>query len=725
MAGPTHDHADAAVATPDTVGRSGAADRERPGPVDTPRSAAAIHGQRSAADPSPVDQAPRRDRLTRRRTLALQRSAGNRAVSGLLRHIQRVPITEKRGETLYNKTNSAGKATSGSFGRGKEAKYEMTRQGDSGVTVTVRISFVSQARQTTPKPAGAPATDPDIGDLVGDPTEIPADDPRRAWATNVIQEGVKIWNGRLTFLGEEWNLTEENTKKRLPVTFRAEPVFGLGDAYDNRIVVHPPAVVAGSPGHKIDAGNYYMNKGNYSGDEKVITAHEYGHLLGIDDEYSQSNAMLNAMLHDAAPADAPSAGKALDKATVERMVLVSMKAPLLKQLDAAMPQLVTAIQAQRKLVKTRMATAARAAAVSGDVRTQLRDQLAARADPSVAPSVPQVVAFQTTANFSNVTHAGTGVDAGFSASALSTQIRDAYWAALGAAANRNITLKGLGDVSIDVHGAVPATTASGGANAAAAAGLATSTVGPAPAPAGGGGAGPAGGGGAAPAGGGGPGLPAISPPATLIDKLSALPVTWSAAGSAVETGITPDKFAAKMVATLKAAQAVAAVASLVGIGNIGTTSALYRDAYGLVTNAAQTASKELATELIATTMTPVLTTGVSDLETAIGTEVGKVMGTSASGVAGLGTPDPNMVALVAAMKARLDADKAATAGGGRDPLGQTGGTAAPQDVTYDYQGLMGNNATTAMRPDQFDPMLKQFNKNLTTTFEKTFTAEVK
>jgi hypothetical protein len=720
MAGSTHDHADATVATPDAVGRTGAPDRERTAPAGTTRPASGVHGQRSTPDPSPVDHAPRRDRLTRRRTLALQRTAGNRAVSGLLRHVQRVAVKEKRGETLYNAQNAAGKATSGSYGRGKFANYEMTRQGDSGVTVTVRISFVSQARQTTPKPAGAPATDPDIGDLVGAPTEIPADDARRAWATNVIEEGVKIWNGRLTFVGEEWNLTEDNTKKRLPVTFRAQPVFGLNDEYDNRIVVHPPAIVAGSPGHKIDAGNYYMNKGTYSGDEKVITAHEYGHLLGIDDEYSQSNEMLNAMLHDAAPGDAPSAGKALDKATVERMVLVSMKAPLLTQLDAAMPQLVGAIQAQRKLVKTRMASAARTAAVSADVRTQLRDQLAARADASVSPNIPQVVAFQTTTNFSNVTHAGAGVDAGFSAAALSTQVRDAYWDALTAASNRNVTLKGLGDVSIDVHGAVPATTASGGGNAAAATGLATSTVGAAPVPAGG-----AGGGGASPAGGGTPGLPAISPPATLIDKLAALPTTWSAAGSAVETGITPDRYTAKMVATLKAAQAVAAVASLVGIGDIGTTSALYREAYALVTNAAQTASRELATELIGTTMTPVLTTGVSDLESAIATEVGKVMGTPASGVAGLGTPDPNMVALVGAMKARLDADKAATAGGDRDPLGKTGGTAAPQDVTYDYQGLMGNNATTAMRPDQFDPMLRQFNKNLTTTFEKTFTAEVK
>ena len=38
-----------------------------------------------------------------------------------------------------------------------------------------------------------------------------------------------------------------------------------------------------------------MNKGSYTGDEKVIAAHEYGHLIGIPDEYSQSNVQLNAL----------------------------------------------------------------------------------------------------------------------------------------------------------------------------------------------------------------------------------------------------------------------------------------------------------------------------------------------------------------------------------------------------------------------------------------------
>src|SRR5687768_16015538 len=112
MAGSTHDHADATVATPDAVGRTGAPDRERTAPAGTTRPASGVHGQRSTPDPSPVDHAPRRDRLTRRRTLALQRTAGNRAVSGLLRPvIQRVEVKEKKlSETLYNQKGAGGKA---------------------------------------------------------------------------------------------------------------------------------------------------------------------------------------------------------------------------------------------------------------------------------------------------------------------------------------------------------------------------------------------------------------------------------------------------------------------------------------------------------------------------------------------------------------------------------------------------------------------------------------
>ena len=66
------------------------------------------------------------------------------------------------------------------------------------------------------------------------------------------------------------------------------------------------------------------------------------------------------------------------------------------------------------------------------------------------------------------------------------------------------------------------------------------------------------------------------------------------------------------------------------------------------------------------------------------------MTTPASGVAALGPPDPQMAALVSHMKAQLDADKAAAAGGGHTPLG-TGKAAPDQNVTYSVQSLMGSS----------------------------------
>jgi hypothetical protein len=647
----------------------------------------------------------------------LQRTAGNRAVTSIVGRIhrntlQRVKVSEATvGETLYNQSGAGGTAAAKHYSI--KPQYQMTRNGDSGVTVTVRVKFLNQARNgTDPTAPGAPPGTPALGALMGSPTEIPVTDPdnRRAWCQNIVKEQVKPWNGRLTLVGEEWNATEANTKKRLPVTFDAVAVFGLAEEADNQVIVHPTTVVAGSPGQPIDAGNYYLNKGGYKADEKVIAAHEYGHLIGIPDEYSQSNEQMNALLHQASPGDAPSSRAALDRKTVERMVLSSLRQPLYDRLGTQMPAVADAIRAKRALVKTRMALAARSGVVAPAVRTELTNQLTAASEPGLAPSIPRAVAFQTTANFSNVTNAGVGVEAGFSAAALTSQIRDMYWKALLGAQNAVVAVKGLGDVSINVQGSVNRTTAAGGAQQAPAAGLAASTVGSP----------------------GGPatvfGFPLILPPSGLVGQLMALPTTFATAGSALETGVTPATFTTKMESVLKSAAAAAAAAPLPpGVAppaKMARSGELYRRAYTLVTNASREASKQLATDLINTVVQPVLASSVKTLETTIETEVNRVMTTPPSGVAALGPADPNMAALVAAMKARLDANKTASAGGGRDPLG-TGKPAPAQDVTYSYQGLMGTHGTMAVRADQFAPIVNQFNDKLTTFFEKDFTAEVK
>lgn len=647
--------------------------------------------------------------------LDLQRLAGNQAVVAAVeqisqRALQRVQVKETPpDETLYNQKGTGDTAKAKSYGG--DVSYDMVRNGDAGVTVTIRIQFLNQTRNTVPKTAASPATDPELGDLIGKPTEIPANDPdkRRDWCNNIVKEQVKPWNGKLTLVGEETNVIAKNTPKRLPVTFDSIAVFGLDEKHDQTIIVHPNSVPANAKGgNPIDAGNYYLNKGGYGGDDNVIAAHEYGHLLGIDDEYSQSNEMLNALLHRAAPKNAPSAKAALDKKTIEQMVMSSLKQPLIDRLKSTVPQVADAFRAKRPAVKAKMAGAARSGIIDAAVRTELEKRLAATSDPKLGPSVPRVVAFQTTKNFSNKTLSGEGVEAGFNPTSIGGQIASMYEAALGNPQVSEIDLAGVGKTTIVVHGSVPAMTAAGGAQQANAATAAAGTMGSA----------------------GGPatvlGLPLIMPSSGLIGQLAGLPATWGAAGSAVETGVTPTLFATKMAALVKGATAgiVSPPPGAAPVSKSTKAAALYREAHAVVAAMTKEACRQLSSELINSVVQPVLATSVKDLASMIQNEVTKVTGAAPSAVAGLGPPNPAMAALVAHMKAQLEADQKAAAGGGASPLGA--GKAAPdQNVTYSVQGLMGTHGNKGLRPDQFNPMVGHFNNKLKTFWEKKFTAEVK
>lgn len=646
--------------------------------------------------------------------LDLQRLAGNRAVAAVVdqiaaRTMQRVKIKQPLpAETLYNQEGEGGKAAAKKYGG--DVSYDMTRNGDTGVTVTVRVQFLNQARNSVPKPANAQPGTPELGALLGSPTEIPADDPdqRRAWCQNIVKEQVKPWNGKLTLVGTETNILSKNKTKRLPVTFNSVAVFGLDEAYDSRIIVHPMSTKADAKaGNPIDAGNYYMNQGDYASDKNVIAAHEYGHLLGMDDEYSQSNEMLNAMLHSAAPKSAPSAMAALDRKTVERMVLSSLKRPLLAQLKSTIGAVSAAFKARAAPVKAKMAAAARTGIVDPSVVSELEKQLTTASESGLAPSVPRVVAFQTTKNFSNLTAAGKGVEAGFDATAMGSQIGSMYGAALSTAQGAMVDVAGIGDTRISVQGSVAKMTRTGGAQKENAAGAAESTVG---------------------SGGSGTiGLPDFTPPSGLIGKLMDLPATWATTGSAVEAGVTPGAFTTKMAGLLTSATEALAVPlppDAVRPPKLKKGAALYSMAHSIVSSMAKEACRQLATDLVKVIVEPVLATSVKDLETTIQAEVDKVMTTSPSGVASLGPPSPAMAALVSHMKTQLEADKAAAAGGGHTPLG-TGKAAPDQHVTYSVQGLMGSHGHLGIRADQFTPMVGQFNEKLKTFWEKPFTAEVK
>lgn len=687
-----------------------------------------VHGNRSTQASSQIQ----RRQPVGAEVTGLQRLAGNRAVATLLAPVaaalQRVPVTAAFHETLYNKQNSTGAWRAKGFSGGNpttvanpdNASYDISRSA-SGVTVLVRIRFLQQERNTVPPPNPNPTGLPELGALMGHPTEIPVDDPsdRRTWAAATATKAIGTWNARkIVFTSNDHPQPGEGAGAaapplppspiRLPVTFKVEAVFGLNDTAHQQVIVHPPASIPGSPGHPIDAGSWYRQDDDpakrsksYPASDDIIYAHEYGHMIGIPDEYSQSNEQLNALIHKAAPGSAPSAKAALDKASIERMALASLARPLHAQLQAALPLMTAALDAKRAAVTRRLSSASRSGAINADVRTELTKILTAESHPALNPSIPRVVSFQTTTNFSNLGIADAAVRAAFALGQVRKLIGDAYWSALEAPHGTTVTVAGFDDVKVKISSGVYATSASGTATAGNAAAVAGQQVGLTAA---------------------GPGLPPI-PATSLIGQLRGLPATWSAAGSVLETSVTADAFATVMAETLKGAAAASTLAAAVAAlipghhtpSKMKGAGPLYRRAYALVQQSATAAAKQVAADLITKAVQPTLAASVASLQSAIGTEVTALLTTPPAGIAAAGPADPQMAAIVSAMKARLDADKAATAGSGIDPTA-TNPTATPaQDVSYSAQGLMGSNISTKVRTDQFEKMVAVFNAKLRRT----------
>ena len=98
-------------------------------------------------------------------------------------------------------------------------------------------------------------------------------------------------------------------------------------------------------------------------------------------------------------APASSAQATLDKKTVERMVLSSLRTPLVTALNAAMPAATDALRAKRAAVKKQLAAAARTGVQETGVRTELERQLAAGAvwaagqdaGPQASSNLPSLV----------------------------------------------------------------------------------------------------------------------------------------------------------------------------------------------------------------------------------------------------------------------------------------------------------------------------------------------
>ena len=181
--------------------------------------------QRTASQPQhKVQAAPTHAPLATGRALdalQLQRLAGNRAVAAIVDRDRAGDPAAGGGQGVAPQRDPLQPARcrrqGGADQYGGAVSYDMSRNGDAGVTITIKIQFLNQSRNgVDPAPPGAPPGTPGLGALIGEPAEIPAADPdnRRAWCQNIVKEQVKPWNGKLTFVGEEVNIIDANTKKR-------------------------------------------------------------------------------------------------------------------------------------------------------------------------------------------------------------------------------------------------------------------------------------------------------------------------------------------------------------------------------------------------------------------------------------------------------------------------------------------------------------------------------
>lgn len=663
--------------------------------------------RRATAD----SQRGRESARTGRATLEdLQRAAGNRAVSALatsvvdegLAEVQRVPVTlPSRQETLFNQSAGAGtgQRTARVYGSAAGRNVDMRRtDSPARIVVTVRIRFVSQARDAS-------------GRNTGSQTAIPASDERRAWAQGVCSSAPGLWNNRARLIGQREARTgiasvfapDPGGPVRLPLVFRARPVWDLTSPADKTISVFGSSTVAGGNQHPIDAGHYYMNRGNYPFSESAIYAHEYGHLIGLPDEYSHSNPQMHALLHDVDPGTAATRSAALDRATVERAVMAALTRPLFDRLSAGRGELSRTFSRAAGPVKAALTREMRAALsdpgvtslLEGNlppVSARLAGRIPALMRATVRSSIPRAVARRVVA-------------AELDPAALGALVDRQYYAAL-SAVDRPVDVGGIA-MHINVHGnagitaggqaVVPPTglwgAATSGPSAASASAVVDQSVG---------------------AAGTGGRVPPVRPPTSALRQISSLPAAWTAFATAAPSALSSGTLQTDMTNALTAAWVSRVLGTAAPAATVTRVRALGRAVRSSVTSAATAAATNAVRAFLTAEITPVLQASVTSLQSSVQAEVGRVMGTPAGALAAAAPRDANIAALATSLRARLQSEfTAATAAQAAAP-GTTAvnpGTTAPaQSVTYGTVNMMSDNEGV-FREDQFAAMATQFNSS--------------
>ena len=628
----------------------------------------------------------RRPLLREKDVIQLQKQVGNirtqqfiqRAVDS--NRIQRVQVTSAAAsETLHNEVDSAtGQFKSNNYRvgtrgvnyEGQGINYEMLRKG-SGVIVNVKIKFVAL-----------------FGSSTAAATPIPEGQPRTT-ARSICTQLLQYWNtsNRFELSGVRQPAWYESAAEsmgvgssaasreiHLPVQFKISPVFDL--AADAHATVQLDTVNSGNAGagRVVNASHWYstLDPASYSGGVADTYAHEFGHLLGIPDEYSLGNPAAHDLMHQIStnPATRATMDEAIDAAGVREMILAAIRPAIQSRLRSQAADLSVALQGQKnqmiQLLSERIRSAWGDASVLTAVGDQVRTQLDTAGQTRMSDRVDRILRFQTGRNLSNLGIARQVVPAELNPTQLASLLSSLTAEAAESAQQGTINVPYQNEVgrnaSVDVNvNVAPGVSQAGSPLAASAAQAATASVG-------------------APTTPGSRGTSAIYPSNTLMSQLQALPGTWA-------------DLAAQMATVLSEMPDVIdeTVTNMLGATNISgnvnnSVRNLYTELYNLVNNAAIAVSQTTMRNFLGDEIYPLIDQQLADIMTMVEAETARHTTATGTGTnAAPGAPViPGLMAAVQQMQA--------TARTMLNPAAPVAGGTAQQNVTYTMQTLMGANS---------------------------------
>lgn len=687
--------------------------------------------------------------MRQRAVQRMQRTAGNQRVVYHLRNtesgaiIQRTQIRDPATqEILHNRTDpSTNRFTMGggangytvssfniSGGGAGSVNYQMTRT-SGAVTVNVRIKFVAEFGAEPSTNVFGQAAQAITGERIAAP--VPAGQQQAA--RNICTGLVTYWNNKFALVGRRTPATPAPASGAspapaaappapatvgtgvgsaaapvgapaggggtapaptspdeivLPVNFVATPVFDLNGDADTTVRFDASTPAGG--GNIINAANWYANVGTYPGGVNDTYAHEYGHMLGIPDEYSLSNQNAHALMHQVSPSQATSMNRDLDQAGKREMIMSAIRPHLQSRIGAIGGEVARSLQAQQDGMSRALASALRSAwreaGVIDSAAARVRSQLESAGQNEVARAVDRAMRFEALQNLSNITLANAAVPGELSPAAIQRLINNAFTAAANRMQMATVDLTvpgqtgGSNQMTMEVSLAPAVQGASSPLNTAAA-NAAQEAVG-------------------APAAVAPGAAPPVYPSNTLIGALTAMSGGWDNVGSQMESSLNnlPNEISAAVNAAL---------ASDISGQVAGSTKNLYQVLYNLVNNVSQTAMQAALRRFLASQITPIINRQMAELINLIETEPSRHTRATGTGTnASPGTP-PSPALLAAASSMRTQAQQLLR------PPTPAGGGQAQQNVTYTAHSLMGANAAgQALRTQQMQGILTNFNTRI-------------